>query len=222
MARDPLATVRKLLALSNSTHVHEAAAAAARAQELIARYRLESLLDAEQSAAADPVEEEVLETARRQRRWKTVLASRLAQANHCVSFVRKTGRERQIVLAGRADDRAAVRSLWEWLVPQLEWLSATHCAGHDKRWHDDFRIGAVETIAARLSEVDAAEHQSIPPDALVRIEPALLARRNALQAFTDQHLRTKPGRALLVGVDAWKAGKAAATDLALGGPGEPT
>ena len=222
MARDPLQTVRKLLALARSTHVHEAAAAAARAQELIERYRLESLLEAEATAAADPIEEEVLETARRQRRWKTVLASRLAQANHCVSFVRKGDRERQIVVAGRGADRAAVRALWEWLVPQLEWLSATHGAGHDKRWHDDFRIGAVETIAARLAEAGTAEQQAISPQALVRIEPALVARRRALQEFTDRHLKTKPGRALLVGVDAWRAGKEAATEVALDVPEEPS
>ena len=35
--------VRKLLALAGSSNVHEAAAAAARAQELITRHRLESL-----------------------------------------------------------------------------------------------------------------------------------------------------------------------------------
>ncbi|MCO4771428.1 MAG: DUF2786 domain-containing protein [Deltaproteobacteria bacterium] len=218
MARDPLDKVRKLLALARSTNVHEAAAATARAQELIERYRLESILGAESDAAADPVTEEVLEAARRQRRWKTVLAARLARANCCVAFVRKVGRERHIVLAGRAEDRAAVRSLWEWLVPQLEWLSATHGAGQDKRWHDDFRIGAVETIAARLAEVGAAEHELVAPEALVRIEPALLARRKALRAFTDEHLETKPGRALMVGVDAWQAGKAAAGEVALGAP----
>jgi hypothetical protein len=221
MARDPLDKVRKLLALARSTNVHEAAAAAARAQELIERYRLGELLKAEQSAAADPVEEEVLETARRQRRWKTVLAARLAEVNCSVAFVRQVGRERQIVLAGRAADRSAVRSLWDWLVPQLEWLSATHGEGHDKRWHDDFRIGAVETIAARLAAAGAAEQQLVPPQALVRIEPALVARREALAAFTDRHLKTKPGRALLVGVDAWRAGKEAATAVALGASDDP-
>jgi len=220
MARDPLDKVRKLLALSRSTNVHEAAAAAARAQELIDRYRLEELLEAEESATQDPVEEEVLETARRQRRWKTVLAARLAEINCSVAFLREEGRQRHIVLAGRAADRSAVRSLWDWLVPQLEWLSATHGAGHDKRWHDDFRIGAVETIAARLTAVGEAEHQLVPPKALTRIEPVLVARRDALKAFTDRHLTTKSGRALLVGVDAWRAGKEAANAVSLGTPDE--
>ena len=93
-------------------------------------------------------------------------------------------------------------------------------AGHDKRWHDDFRIGAVETIAARLTAVGEAEQQLVPPKALTRIEPVLVARRDALKAFTDRPLTTKPGRALLVGVDAWRAGKEAANTVSLGTPDE--
>jgi len=221
MARDPLDKVRKLLALSRSADVHEAASAAARAQALVERYRLEGLLEAEEAATAEPIEDEVLETARRSRRWKAVLASGLAEVNHCLAYTREEGRERQIVLAGRAPDRAAVQSLWEWLVPQIEWLSATHGAGHDKRWHDDFRVGAADTVCARLRSVSAEQHAGVDPTALVRLEPALVARRVALEAWASDRLRTRPGRRLLVGAAAWNAGREAAHEVPLGDSEEP-
>jgi hypothetical protein len=215
MARDPLLTVRKLLALSQSSHVHEAAAAAARAQALIERYRLQEMIEAEQAAAAEPVDEELLDVARRTRRWRTVLAAALADVNGCLVFTREVGRERQIVLVGTSGDRAAVRSLWEWLVPQLEWLSATHGPGRDKRWHDDFRVGAAEVIGARLRRVQGDERALAEPEALVRVEPALVARRAAVERWAEERLTTKPGRRLSVGVDAWAAGRAAAREVPL-------
>ena len=216
MARDPLDKVRKLLALSRSANVHEAAVAAATAQALIERYRLESLLAAEAAVAADPVDEEVLEAARRLRRWKTVLAAALAEVNDCLVYRRPPGREHQIVIAGRASDRAAVRSLWEWLVPQLEWLSATHGAGREKRWHDDFRVGAVDTVTDRLRGVAGEEQGRIESTALVRLEPALQARRAAVDSWAEQHLAVRAGRRVLVGASAWNAGRRAAESVKLG------
>jgi hypothetical protein len=216
VARDPLDKVRKLLALARSADVHEAAAAAAAAQAMVERYRLQDLLEAREASEQDPVEEEVLETARRRRRWKTVLASGLADVNACLAFTRDAGRDKQIVLAGRAADRAAVRSLWDWLVPQLEWLSATHGAGRDKRWHDDFRIGAIDTILERLRGVHEQERGQLDGAALVRLDPALVERRAALERFSQERLRPGKGRRLLVGVDAWKAGRAAAAEVSIG------
>ncbi len=217
MARDPLETVRKLLALAKSNNVHEAASAAARAQAIVERYRLEDLLEADEEAASQPIDDEVLESARRPRRWKTVLAAALADVNGCLVATRESGRETEIVLAGRAADRAAVRSLWDWLVPRVEWLSATHGAGRDKRWHDDFRIGAVETIRARLHACRDEEQAAVEPAALVRIEPALVARQAAIDRYAKERLRTRPGRRLMVGEQAWTAGRAAGQALKLGG-----
>jgi hypothetical protein len=51
-----LERVRKLLALASSPNIHEAASAAAKAQALIERHRLQSWLDAADAEAADPIE----------------------------------------------------------------------------------------------------------------------------------------------------------------------
>lgn len=215
MASDVLDKVRKLLALAESDNVHEAAAAAARAQSLIEAHRLEGILAAEAAVADDPIDELVLETTKRLRRWKTVLAGGLAEVNGCMSFTREAGRTKELVVIGRAADRAAVGAMWEGLVQRLEWLSATHGPGHDKRWHDDFRVGAVQTVVERLQTVTVAERRTLPAAALVRVEPALAAREAQVQAHVDDQLRLRPGRKISVDPDAWQSGRAAGQRIKL-------
>ena len=86
MSHDPplLDRVRKLLALATSPNIHEATAAAALAQTLIARHRLQTWLDADQTVADDPepiedARDTPLEASKRLRTWKTVLANALAE-----------------------------------------------------------------------------------------------------------------------------------------------
>lgn len=212
--------VRKLLALADSPNVHEAAAAAGKAQALIAAHRLEAVLAAEaavdEAAQDDPIEQEVLETARRMRRWKTVLAAGLADANGCLAFTRPgRGRAQDLVLAGRAADRAAFHALWSWLVQTLTWLSASHGGGKGKRWHDDFRVGAALAVCERLEAAARAPAEALPPEALVRLEPALEARERAVKRYADDELRLKPGRSLRVDPAAFGAGREAGRDLEL-------
>ncbi len=212
--------VRKLLALAGSSNVHEAALAAAKAQELIDRHRLEDLLRAEAHADTEPLEDgraDPLETSKRLRRWKTVLAAILADANGCISYTLPVGAKTAICLAGRPADREAARALWTWLLPRIEWLSATHGAGQSKRWHDDFRVGAAQAVAEQLRAprpVPSAQDAA----ALVRLEPILVARERALADFAEQRLGLKPGRALRVLPSAYAAGKAAGASLAAQAP----
>ena len=217
MASDVLDKVRKLLALAESDNVHEAAAAAARAQSLIEAHRLEGILAAEAAAADDPIEELVLETSKRLRRWKTVLAGGLADVNGCMSFTRESGRVKELVVLGRAADRSAVGALFSGLVRKLEWLSATHgpSAGHDKRWHDDFRVGAAQIVVERLQAATVAQREALSTAALVRVEPALAARKAQVQAHADQRMRLRPGRKISVDPDAWRSGRAAGRGLEL-------
>ena len=136
--------MRKLLALASSDNVHEAALAASRAQELIEEHRLQAFLDAEADAeareAADPVlsgTDDPLEATKRLRKWRVVLAMRLAELNGCIAYTVEYGREKRLLVSGREADREVVKELYAWLCQRLEWLSATHApaSGADKRWH---------------------------------------------------------------------------------------
>ena len=214
--------VRKLLALTESPNVHEAAAAAARAQALITRHNLEELLAAREQdeASLSSGREAPLEVARKLRKWKIVLAAGLARANGCQAYTSSVSRrEQHLCVAGRTQDQAAVVALWEWLVKRLEWLSATHGTGASREWHESFRIGAAETIVERLQQVQEAERtalvtgdgaETVPTKgALVHLDAALEARTEAVRRYVEEDLRLKQGRSITVRVDAVEAGRAA-------------
>jgi hypothetical protein len=214
-----LARVRKLLALATSPNPHEAALAAARAQALIEAHRLQAWLDAERREQEDPdpivdAQGEPLEVGRRIRKWKVVLASTLAEANGCIAYTLDRGREQAIVLVGRARDRAAVVELWGWLVRRIEWLSATHGTGRDRQWHEAFRIGVVDAIAERLRAGNEEARAELDATALVVVEPAAAAHREALDRAAEG-LGLGAGRAVRVDARAWQRGKAAGGDVEL-------
>jgi len=219
MARDPealLARVQKLLALSTSSNVHEAAAAAAMAQALIEAHHLQDLLDRAARAADDERQvddgrDAPLEVGRRLRRWKTVLATVLAEHNACVAWTEERGRETALCLAGRAADREVVAALYAWLVVRIEWLSATWGAGRDRHWHEAFRIGAAEVIAARLATPTppppgAADDAVIDRAGLIKADRA--ARTDAVDRFVATHLKAGKGRSFSVDAHGYRRGRA--------------
>lgn len=217
-----LAKVRKLLALATSPNPHEAALAAARAQALVDRHRLEAWLAAERDVRDDPdpivdARDAPLEHGRRVRKWKLALASALAHANGCVAYLRTTPDGEAIVLVGRGRDRQLVEELWQWLVRRIEWLSATHGAGRPRRWHEGFRVGVVEAVAASLVEVERAQAASTSAEALAVIEPQRAAERAALDAFVAANLGLGRGAPLRVDAAAYRRGRVAAAELTAGG-----
>jgi hypothetical protein len=212
--------VRKLLALATSSNPHEAALAAARAQALIETHRLQAWMDADRAAEHDPdpivdARDQPLEVGRRIRRWKTALAVVLGQANGCVAYTLGGEKESSIVLVGRGRDRAAVTELWSWLVQRIEWLSATHGAGKNKKWHEAFRLGVVDSVAERLTQGAAEARSELDETALVVVDPARAAHKDALDRFVADNLRLGRGRALRVDSAAWERGKDASVDLDL-------
>jgi hypothetical protein len=216
-----LERVRKLLALASSPNVHEAASAAAMAQALIERHRLQSWLDARDEPSRDPIEDGLdapLEVARKVRTWKRVLAAALADANGCIAYTRVHGEDEAIIVAGRAVDRQAVVELWGWLVKRIEWLSATHGAGRSRKWHDSFRVGAATAVGERLASVATEVRGEHGARELVVVDPLIAARRQALDAYVAQHLRLGPGRNVRVLPEAWRRGQEAAEALPLGRP----
>ena len=220
MTADPalLGRVRKLLALAESPNVHEAASAAALAQGLIDRHRLERWLNVQEEQQLDPIEDArdtPLDVARRQRTWKVVLATTLADANNCLAYTLDLGAEKAIVLVGSGRDRAAVLELWTWLVKRIEWLSATHGAGRNRKWHIAFRVGVVAAVAEQLSSVAAEVRGELSPGALMRVDPAERAQREALDRYVSENLRLGRGRGLRVDAAAWQAGHEAGAVLAV-------
>lgn len=217
-AEKALDRVRKLLALATSPNVHEAAAAAAQAQALITRHRLEAWLDAEREAEADPLtdgRDAPLEVARKLRRWKVALACALAEVNGCVAYTLDRGADEAIALVGRSRDRAAVETLWAWAVKRVEWLSATHGEGKSRRWHEAFRVGAVDVLARRLAEAERAERELSTGAALATLDRAAAAHQAALDRYVTERLGLRSGRGMRVDAAAYARGRRAAEGMEL-------
>lgn len=207
--------VRKLLALATSSNVFEAAEAAAQAQALIDRHRLEALLQEQVEAPITDGSEASLERARRPRVWRGVLAAGLAEANGCLAWSTARGGETELCILGREGDRAVVVALFEWLAPRIEWLSATHAPGRDRAYHDAFRVGAAGAVVERLRSPPDAPAVSPEDAALVRVNEALAARRAAVEAFAEARLGPARGRGLRLDARAYARGRARAAELSL-------
>ncbi|TPV93706.1 MAG: DUF2786 domain-containing protein [Myxococcales bacterium FL481] len=207
-----LERVRKLLRLATSDNVHEAANAAARAQELIDRHRIDALTRA--NLSRDPFDDttvveaidEPLECSKRLRKWKVFLATSLAPTQNCRVYVlepRPPDKQQRLVPVGDPTDIAILAELYRFCVTQIECLTRAHGEGQDRKWREGFRVGAAKTVVARLQ---AARQQTLdrapdlptpapsesadPADGALAHPERLWARR---LAEVDAHLRAKSG-----------------------------
>lgn len=219
---DLLARVKKLLALSTSSNLHEAASAAAAAQRLIARHNLDALVAAESdNDDDDPISdgrEAPLEVAKRPRRWRFALADGLAHENGGAAWsLERADRSVALCFCGRQSDRDNVALLFSTLAVRIEWLSASAGQNRPRQWHEAFRVGAVDAIVARMAagDVDGVDADASMAHALVVAEPRLAARRARVERFIETHLRLGSGRSFSVDARAFSAGRSAGAALSL-------
>lgn len=165
-----LTKVKKLLRLAaGNANVNEAAAAAAKAQELVDRYKLElGELDGEIEEITSG-EESLFESGRTVK-WKSLLALRLAHANGCHVWtiqpsqdLRRSGYKQKVKVVGKPSNIQILRYLFGTLVRELERLSANSWKQNQAYWENvrrltphshalDFKLGAVRAIGERLKE----------------------------------------------------------------------
>ena len=177
---EALHKVRKLMRLSESPNSHEAALAAARAQEIIERYKIESIaLEYDDSKPTRPPDEPIKDfffdpLEKTGATWKVRLALGLAKENQCMVYSR-IGR---LNLIGRPSDVATIRYLYAWLSREIERLAARDCTGCGRTYWNNYRLGAVAEIRDRLSAQRAATRtamkaETVSAHALAVIESAI-------------------------------------------------
>jgi hypothetical protein len=241
MDRDKLLDrIRRLLRLSESDNVHEAASAAARAQELMARYRIEAAaLDTGGSEDIRDHRDEPLDASKRLRPWKTHLADAVARANGCRIYLHSRGAMRAVVLVGRAEDADLVRVLFPLLVKRVEAMTRKHGAGRDRAFCNAFRLGMVMTIAERLEGAgeEARRHalegglldDDLAPDTRMTTQTTSLAlakleaREEAVERFMDRELKLEKGkgRGLRADAEGYALGRIIGRDISLHSESEP-
>jgi hypothetical protein len=189
--------VRKLLALSTSDNVHEAANAAARAQDLIDNYNIDAaLLGDPKGGPENPPQQDdeqvercedlpLFESKTAFATWKWNLAWALGKHNHCRpwstrGWAAQTGYVRKAFLVGRRSDAQAAQVLFWYVSAEVERLADQH-RGKGRTWLNNFRLGAVSEVERRLrqernekTEERRSVAQAAGGGALVRLETALV------------------------------------------------
>lgn len=146
--------VQKLLALSKSSNVHEAALAAAHAQRLMEKYRL-GLDDIEEIRDPDDWEvrfdDDPLDGGVRMANWKIELAIIIAEHNACRVIVLPDNQHSTIQLVGAPQETAVVKAMYQWLLREIRLL--THkCAGKGREAKESFRRGVLLAIDGALEK----------------------------------------------------------------------
>lgn len=159
--------IRRLLALSESDNPHEAALAAAKAQDLILKYAVSQEQIRASGGATDdgPIEKESFGDYRgRIPDWHVALCSAMERSFMCSTFYTPG---RRLWVVGRASARMAFVATHHHLVAQIvhmadggwtkereqmEDLEPRGMGGYAQRWKRSFAHGAIQTIRERLSE----------------------------------------------------------------------
>jgi type II secretory pathway component GspD/PulD (secretin) len=227
--QEAIAKATKLIKLSASDNPAEAALAAQRAQEILARYDIDMASLAMDAPSSEP--DEAIEdfTSRspldqgnaRMARWKLMLASRIARANQCRAY--QSGAT--IGIIGRASDVEKVRYLYAMLVREVDRLTERDGKGCGMNYRTEYRIGAVSAIGDKLAEAKAKVAQEMRAEnsgaALVRVNNALetIAKKEmAVDQWVQKNMRfhskttySRPNHS------AREAGYAAGKSLNIGG-----
>lgn len=201
---EAIAKVAKLLRLAQSDNPNEAAIAAARAQEIMDRYKLEGITADSDKPQAEPEEpikafNDPIE-AKQGSTWVVRLIVALADVNQCKCF--KSGSATHII--GRPSDAQTVRYLYGWLKAEVNRLAVVHGRGEGNVWKNNFRLGVVDTIARKLHEQQEATKRAVKaeaanPGAIVKVENAIAkleARSQAVKVWAQQNMKFRPGRAV--------------------------
>lgn len=229
---EALDRVKKLLALAKSDNPNEAASAAAMAQKIIDRHKLDvASLEGDSGAPTEKVEDTSLDTSTST--WKLRLAGEIARANGCRLYYRPG---QSIQLIGRASDAQTVRYLYQWLTKEIDRLTrqATRPISFmsepvsGKTWANNFRLGCVETLGRRLSVEKEETKREAQAEAFAKEGEAGLARINQaivrvadtapLEAYAAT-LKLRSGSARRSAYDggAREAGRRAGASISLGG-----
>lgn len=233
---EALDKVAKLLRLGQSSNPNEAAAAAARAQDLIDRFELESALAAEDERGEelegdDAYDEDVeicdhirFESSKKLPTWKWDLAWAVSSPNACRPWATWTGRTKHVCLIGRPSDVRKCRYLYQYLAAEIDRLAKTEGRGKGRRWSNSFRLGAVATVKGRLLAAQKATRQKLRGEAtggaLVKVDRALArieAKDRSTVAWMEKNGKNYVStRGSVVTSGGYDAGKRAGRSINLG------
>lgn len=158
---DLIQRLQKVRALTDSSVPGEAAAAAAKLQEILLKYNLE-MEDIEEDSPVpdDKYVREELElgvTSGNMINWRRILLSGIARSLMCAAFGYQG--TRQMVIVGQRHNIEMSRHFYDYLSSEIDrladatWMKARYRSReHARSWKSSFYNGAVDIVVQRLEE----------------------------------------------------------------------
>jgi hypothetical protein len=180
--------VKKLQALSLSSNINEAAAAAAAANKLIDTYRLQECdleIDIESS---DPIEEDTdyLYESGKITAWKQTLVSILVRHYGCAYWndtSYATGRKvSRYKLVGKRSDIGIIRYMFSWLTAEVTRLSDREAKGMGRVFVASYCTGFVRGVDEQLKKSRLEAQKDATSTAIIKIDGRGCCNGRALQA----------------------------------------
>lgn len=191
---DPRETIQRLLNLSHSCNEHEAAAAYAKAQELMSKHQIDAAQFAHDAGAAPDaiLNEELHSFGATHEQWYEVLAVCIAEANGCRVFttvwrLANDSTERVLNILGTKESVATVRYMLAAITTQAREMCRWRCVGQGKRYRQAFLLGFSGRIRDRINEAARIERMRAAGNAS---RAGALVRLCDTQARIDATIKT--------------------------------
>lgn len=160
---DVLRKIRKLLALSESPNVNEAANAAAKARKLLLEHGL--TMEAIGTGPAE-IHEDAWRRFDGPRKSVPVaaLVNIVAQANMCKVLLARGRTDHDWILVGRPTATAAAKTQLDYLYSAMERDSKAASMGRGAAWMNDYRRGWLLAVKARMdaeTKTDSVEERGL-------------------------------------------------------------
>jgi hypothetical protein len=215
--------VQKLLALSKSSNVNEAAAAAAVANRLIDQYRLSSVdLNSNVEEDLEPIEEdqEYVYQSGKVTAWKQTLVSVLVKHYGCAYWNDTTytsGRKvSRYKLVGKRSDVGIVRYMFAWLTSECSRLADLEAKGCGRVFVASYCMGLVNGVAGQLKSSRAEVQKDATSAAIVKLDEREAASRAAMYNLHSNLRTTKTHSQAQVDYNAFAMGRTKGSNLHLG------
>jgi hypothetical protein len=244
--------IQKLLALAQSSNVHESATAAGQAAKLMAEHELD-MADLQQHAAQKEAPEAIelnvaMASASKQvDRWRGLLADGIASGFGCHIWWHRYWAEingtravvAQLRILGRKSNVQTCVYLYSYLEKEVARLAHEAWAAQVPRplasaavrWRNSFQMGAASEIAKRIKEMRAEVNRAASCDASRSTALVVVQQRQeeVTKAYADfsrkARLRSMGAASHKTDVDAYLRGRDAGAEVSLGvdnGRGLPT
>lgn len=178
--------IRKLRALSQSSNVNEAAAAAAAAERLIQEHNLsEAALHVEGAADDEVTNENALDLGSTIVAWQSNLIVHLMRAYQISGFYETSrsdgARSKSFVAYGRKEDIDTLRYQFAFFTAEVTRL-AERTKGQGRTFANSFRLGAVAAIGEALQSARQATRSGATSSALVVVDRRAELAKEAMNA----------------------------------------